>query len=274
VAVARDGRVAPLPFLSLEVSAMNASRWSLLLAGLLPLALVMQSRAEDPIPDRPVTDRPADGPALEDGAIIDGQSHPSVMSYRASELIGMTVYNTADEELGQIEDLVMDVDGGRVRYAALSFGGFLGIGDKLFAVPMHSLKFRRVDDEPRFVLNLNKERLENAPGFDKDAWPDFANPTWGAEVDAYYGSGAADTEADTHSGHVVSVTGDELTMTDESGEGRHSHQVGPNVSITIDGREARLSDLKKGQMIKVTTADENGVNVVVSIDVVRKTKRN
>jgi hypothetical protein len=129
VAVARDGRVAPLPFLSLEVSAMNASRWSLLLAGLLPLALVMQSRAEDPIPDRPVTDRPADGPALEDGAIIDGQSHPSVMSYRASELIGMTVYNTADEELGQIEDLVMDVDGGRVRYAALSFGGFLGIGD-------------------------------------------------------------------------------------------------------------------------------------------------
>jgi sporulation protein YlmC with PRC-barrel domain len=252
---------------------MYATRWSLLLAGLLPLAMFTQARADDPAGEP--ADTPAvEKPAPEDGAIIDGQSHPTVMSYRASELIGMKVYNTADEELGRIEDLVMDADEGRVRYAALSFGGFLGIGDKLFAVPMHALNIRRVDDKPRFVLNVDKDRLENAPGFNTDAWPDFANPDWGAEVDAYYGSGETPVEAGAHEGQVVSVRGDELTMTDETGLVQHSHQVGSNVSITVDGREARLSDLKKGQLIKVTTTDEDGVSVVVSIEAVRKNKKN
>jgi sporulation protein YlmC with PRC-barrel domain len=251
---------------------MNVSRWSLLLAGLLPLAIVMQARADDPARER--ADSPAaEKPAPEDGAIIDGQSHPAMAAYRASELIGMRVYNTADEELGRIEDLVMDVQDGRVRYAALSFGGFLGIGDKLFAVPMHALTIRRVDDKPRFVMNADKDRLENAPGFNTDAWPDFANPEWGAEVDAFYGP--EETEgAGTHEGTVVAVNGDELTMTDETGLVQHSHQVGSNVSITVDGRESRLSDLKKGQFIKVTTTKEDGVNVVVSIESSRKAKKN
>jgi hypothetical protein len=81
-------------------------------------------------------------------------------------------------------------------------------------------------------------------------------------------------EAGTHEGKVVSVNGDELTMTDETGLVQHSHQVGSNVSITVDGREARLSDLKKGQLIKVTTTEQDGVNVVVSIESSRKAKKN
>ena len=109
---------------------------------------------------------------------------PTVIA--ADTLTGDKVVNFQKEDLGKIEHLMIDLESGRVAYAVLSFGGFLGMGDKLFAIPWSSLK---VDtDEHRFVLNVDKELLKAAPGFDKEHWPDMADRTWGAQVYTYYGA--------------------------------------------------------------------------------------
>jgi sporulation protein YlmC with PRC-barrel domain len=103
----------------------------------------------------------------------------------ADSLSGDAVVNSAGEKLGKIEDFMLDVGSGRIRYAVLSFGGMLGIGNKLFAVPPEALT---VDtDNKRLILDVDRERLENAPGFDKDNWPNFADPTLGREIYGYYG---------------------------------------------------------------------------------------
>ena len=109
--------------------------------------------------------------------------HPEVLS--ASTLIGDDIRNTRGEKLGKLEEIMLDLDAGRVAYAVLSFGGFLGVGDKLFAIPWEALE---VDTENKeIVLDVPKEKLEEAPGFDKDNWPQTTDRQWLAEVHAYYG---------------------------------------------------------------------------------------
>jgi sporulation protein YlmC with PRC-barrel domain len=104
----------------------------------------------------------------------------------ADTLTGDRVVNRQKEDLGTIEHLMIDVEKGRVAYAVLSFGGFLGMGDKLFAIPWSALA---VDtDERQFILDVDKTLLQRAPGFDKAHWPNMADHVWGAEVSAYYGA--------------------------------------------------------------------------------------
>lgn len=100
-------------------------------------------------------------------------------------LKGTEVKNPAGENLGHLEEIMLDLDSGRVSYTVLSFGGILGIGDKLFAVPWQALAVDQQDE--KLVLDVDKERLKEAPGFDKDHWPHTANPTWLGEVYKYYG---------------------------------------------------------------------------------------
>src|SRR3569833_2528852 len=104
----------------------------------------------------------------------------------ADTLMGEDVYNHKDEDLGDIKEIMIDMYTGRVAYAVLSFGGFLGIADKLFAVPWNALKLDT--ENKRFILNVDKERLESAPGFDKDHWPDMADPTWQNTINSNYGT--------------------------------------------------------------------------------------
>ena len=106
----------------------------------------------------------------------------SVLS--ASTLEGDSVRNAAGEDLGKISDIMIDIPSGRVAYAVLSFGGFLGMGDKLFAVPWAALKVD--EDEKCFVLNVDKRTIEQAPGFDKDNWPDMSDVNWGTQISSYY----------------------------------------------------------------------------------------
>jgi sporulation protein YlmC with PRC-barrel domain len=114
-------------------------------------------------------------------------SHMSVSHvFRSSKLIGMDVKNPSGENLGEINELVIDVNTGRISYAALSFGGILGLGDKLFAVPWEQLKLKQDQNGSHFVLNLAKDKLENAPGFDKNNWPDVADANWSETVNTYY----------------------------------------------------------------------------------------
>ena len=92
---------------------------------------------------------------------------------RASKINGTNVKNTKGENLGGIKDLVIDPESGHVVYAVVSFGGILGLGDKLFAIPWSVLHWTR--DKEYYVLDLDKETLKNAPGFDKKHWPDSSN---------------------------------------------------------------------------------------------------
>ena len=103
----------------------------------------------------------------------------------ANSVIGTSVQNRAKENLGTIKDLAIDFNEGCVAYAVLSFGGLLGLGDKLFAVPWDALMYD--SDEKVFTLEVEKEELNDAPGFDKDNWPDMANEQWGRNVHEYYG---------------------------------------------------------------------------------------
>lgn len=109
----------------------------------------------------------------------------------ASSLDGDTVKNAQGEDLGNIKDIMIDTETGEVAYYVLSFGGFLGMGDKLFAIPPQSIS---VDTEEEcLVLNVDKERLEDAPGFDKDNWPNMADPSFRDEIYSYYGYSQEDT---------------------------------------------------------------------------------
>jgi len=104
----------------------------------------------------------------------------------ANTLIGNDVYNLKNEDLGDIKEIMLDMRTGRVSYAVLSFGGFLGMGEKLFAVPWSALTLDT--QNKRFTLNVEKDRLESAPGFDQDSWPNMADPSWAKSIHDYYGT--------------------------------------------------------------------------------------
>ena len=119
--------------------------------------------------------------SAQEGARIVGTAHvddhsgpgPEVMA--ASSFEGETVVNLQGETLGEVEEIMLDVRSGRIAYVVLAVGGLLGIGEKYFAVPWQALTLDT--DRKCFVLDADKDRLKNAPGFDKDHWPRAA-PVW------------------------------------------------------------------------------------------------
>jgi sporulation protein YlmC with PRC-barrel domain len=134
-------------------------------------------------PNSGATDLPA-----SEGARIVGDSDdaegpgPEIMN--AAALVGDTVQTPAGEALGKMEAIMLDVRSGRIAYAVLSFGGFLGVGEKLFAIPWNALTLDT--RERKFILDASREKLERAPGFDKDHWPSMADPRWATELHGYY----------------------------------------------------------------------------------------
>ena len=103
----------------------------------------------------------------------------------ANSLIGAKVENLKNENLGKIEDLVIEPEDARVSFAILSFGGFLGMGEKFFAVPLQAM--RASTEDRTFVLDVDKEKLKKAPSFEKDRWPDMHDRAFGTTVYNYYG---------------------------------------------------------------------------------------
>lgn len=115
----------------------------------------------------------------------DAGEGPGPAMMGAGTLIGTDVHSRHAEKLGEVKEIMLDMRSGHVAYAVLSFGGFLGMGEKLFAIPWDALTLDTMNK--RFVLDVDKDQLERAPGFDKDAWPDMANPEWAQGIRAYYG---------------------------------------------------------------------------------------
>jgi sporulation protein YlmC with PRC-barrel domain len=130
--------------------------------------------------------------SANEGTRITGTSHlddhsgpgPEVMA--ASDFEGEDVVNRQGETLGDIEEIMLDVRSGRIAYAVLAAGGFLGLGEKYFAIPWRALTLDT--DRKCFILDVDKQRLENAPGFDKDHWPSMADQRWASDLHRYYGA--------------------------------------------------------------------------------------
>jgi len=99
----------------------------------------------------------------------------------------MDVRNATGEHLGEIEDIVLGLPEARVAYAVVSFGELLGVGGKYFAVPWSALEFD--PDRLAPVLDVRREGLLDAPGFDPDHWPDMADPDWVRDINRFYGRG-------------------------------------------------------------------------------------
>jgi sporulation protein YlmC with PRC-barrel domain len=108
----------------------------------------------------------------------------SVKALSAGTLTGDTVRNKESEELGTVQELMIDLEQGRVAYVVMAAGGLLGIGEKYFAVPWSLLDIDT--DNHDVVVDLDKETIQNAPGFDKDNWPDPNDVGWLNEVYVYY----------------------------------------------------------------------------------------
>ena len=102
----------------------------------------------------------------------------------ATALLNHRVRNTAGEDVGKIEDIVLDPNTGTIRYAVLSFSGVPGMGDRLYAIPWTLLNVSPSRDYA--VLNIDKTRLERAPGFNRNQWPEVADPAWQRQIHDYY----------------------------------------------------------------------------------------
>jgi sporulation protein YlmC with PRC-barrel domain len=114
---------------------------------------------------------------------IDTKTNATMV--RASTLIGHSLVNSKQESVGSIHDIVMDANNGKIRYVVVTYGGILGIGNKLFAVPYEALKCTTKPNDPKkyqLVLDVTKEQMEGAEGFDEDNWPDFYDPKFHNEL--------------------------------------------------------------------------------------------
>ena len=120
------------------------------------------------------------------GMYADSDSGPGPALMGANTLLGNDVYNKDDDDLGDIKEFMIDMASGKIAYAVLSFGGLLGMGDKLFAVPWAALTLDTINK--RFTLDVPKETLKDAPGFNQDRWPSMSDKAWATGVHRFYGT--------------------------------------------------------------------------------------
>jgi sporulation protein YlmC with PRC-barrel domain len=120
------------------------------------------------------TSAPGASPSLQDAVLL-----------RSRTLFDYRVKSPQGEDLGKIEEVMIDMEMGRVAYAVLSFGGFWGLGDKWVPVPWDAVALQ--PDQKVLVLQIEKEKIQKAPNFEPTTLPDLANRSWGAVIHTYYG---------------------------------------------------------------------------------------
>ncbi|MEH6435038.1 PRC-barrel domain-containing protein [Massilia sp. DD77] len=162
---------------------------------------------------------------------------PALMG--ADTLIGDSVVNASEENLGDIKEIMLDMQTGQVAYAVLAFGGFLGMGEKLFAVPWQALHLDTANH--RFVLNVEKEKLKHAPGFDRDAWPDMSDMSWASGIHSFYGTDVNQPGAPSM-GPGVAVGG----LVGGASTGTGSSRMGSGMGSSMGSGSAGGGDLGSG----------------------------
>lgn len=118
-------------------------------------------------------------------ATLNDTSDTSGRLIAASKVTGTPVYNTAGERLGKIEDIMLEKVSGKAQYAVLSFGGFLGIGERYYPIPWEVLKYDPAAGG--YVVNLDKRVLENAPSYLPDEEVNWDDPAWSRRLYEHYG---------------------------------------------------------------------------------------
>jgi sporulation protein YlmC with PRC-barrel domain len=118
-------------------------------------------------------------------ASLDDTTDPSGHLIAAKQVQGTTVYNTGLEKLGSVEDVMIDKATGRIAYAILSFGGFLGIGDRYYPLPWEKLTYNT--EVGGYVVDIDREVLEGAPSYTDEAAAGWNDEAWGRGVYTHYG---------------------------------------------------------------------------------------
>jgi sporulation protein YlmC with PRC-barrel domain len=155
---------------------------------------------------------------------------------KGSTFIGADVENPKGENLGDIKDVVIDRATGRIAYAVVSFGGFMGLGDKLFAVPWGAFS-QAANDKDTFMLAVDKDRITNAPGFDQNNWPQMVSREWVSGLYTYYNVPpywTAPADASLASATVKNVDAKQNTITLQVNERMLQNlQAGDSAQVTI-----------------------------------------
>jgi hypothetical protein len=159
--------------------------------------------------------------------------------WRGSKLIGTEVKDAAGKSIGKIEDIIVE-PGGRIPMAVLSFGGFLGMGEKLYAVPWSAMRIEQDDRHNVVVMldNVKKETLENAPSFARDRWPDARDRRWGEESRRYWSDSSITAAVKTRLGRERAGT---LTKVDVDTDKGVVHLKGTVPSDQMKQRAAELA---------------------------------
>ena len=125
-------------------------------------------------------------------ANIDNPSDTSGRLIAASKVNGTAVYSPAGEKLGSVYEVMIDKISGKAEYGILSFGGFLGLGDRYYPLPWRELKYDT--NQGGFVVNVDRARLEGAPSYGAEETGTWENEDWGRRLEDYYRTPARDPE--------------------------------------------------------------------------------
>jgi sporulation protein YlmC with PRC-barrel domain len=262
----------------------------------------VQIQVQEPVdPDRDATRQNLDSERLNSRLQSTTAEHRSDVTriHRASKIIGMGVKNQHGENLGEVKDLVLDLQTGRISYAVLGTGGFLGLREKYIAVPCEALMSGH--DDNGLVMNVDKSAIEQAPSFAKNNWPDPSGVAWGAAFRDLRKDGTSpDTELRLNQedrpflqnrnearlerrdqserydrtgrngrvmrGRIVAVNSETRTITIEGDSGPLTFTVAERPTLTLkENRNPTLSDFKVGYPVTIGYHDEGDSHVAHSI---------
>jgi sporulation protein YlmC with PRC-barrel domain len=157
---------------------------------------------------------------------------------RTNRLIGSDVVNKQGDKIAKVEDIVLDSHDRTINYVVLSYGGVLGMGNKLFAVPWSDIQ---MDSQKKsFIVDASTDQLKSAPGFDKNNWPNMADPAWKQRNDTYYKQNRQGGMSETSTGQSsgMSATDQPATGSQSTRSTRRDRQSG-----TMQGMSASTSPL-------------------------------
>ncbi len=159
--------------------------------------------------------------------------------FQVDDLVGAKIRNAKGEDLGEVEEMVVDVNDGSIRYAVVSYGGFLDLGDKLFAVPLKAMSLKsNEDNEAFFVVDIDQQRLEDSKGFDDDDWPNFADPKFASSVNKAYNVQDEARKSDQQGALYKLSTFDGVNV-----RGADNKELGEIKRILVDAKQAKVAYL-------------------------------
>jgi sporulation protein YlmC with PRC-barrel domain len=168
--------------------------------------------------------------------------------HRASKIIGMDVVNRQGEKLGDVEDIIVD-QRGNVTHAVVSTGGFLGIGERLHAIPWDSIN--RDGAGQNFVVDVDRDRLRNAPGFDRNNWPNVTDQQWRQQNQRFFQAGTDAGTTGTAAGQRDTTTGMQRGTTGQTGATGTTGTTGATDQQT--GTKPYGTDVDRDRMRQGTT---------------------